>query len=136
MTTLMAMLLFLQDQPIYPSDAEAAPPTWLTILGVLVVVVMLAAGWKVFTKAGKPGWAVIIPIYNLIVMIQIAGRPIWWIILLIIPIVSIIISIIMCVDIARRFGKGTGFALGLAFLPFIFLPILAWGDAQYQPQAA
>jgi hypothetical protein len=96
------------------------------------VVLMIAGMWKVFTKAGKPGWASIIPIYNLIVLLQIAGRPIWWIILYLIPIVNIVIAILVTVDVAKRFGKGAGFAVGMVFLPFIFYPILGFGDAQYQ----
>ena len=94
-------------------------------------VLMIAGMWKVFTKAGKPGWAAIIPIYNIIVLLQVAGRPIWWIILYLIPIVNIIFAILVTVDIAKRFGKGGGFAVGMLFLPFIFYPILGFGDAQY-----
>jgi hypothetical protein len=88
--------------------------------------------WKTFEKAGKPGWASIIPIYNGIVMLQIAGRPVWWFFLYLIPLVNIIIAFIVMIDFAESFGKGVGFALGLIFLPIIFFPILAWGDAQYQ----
>jgi hypothetical protein len=85
----------------------------------------------VFSKAGKPGWAAIIPIYNVIVMLEIAGKPIWWIVLFLIPVVSIIMSIIVAIGIANNFGKGAGFGLGLAFLAPIFYPILAFGSAQY-----
>ncbi len=88
--------------------------------------------WMTFEKAGKPGWASIIPIYNGIVMLQIAGRPVWWFFLYLIPLVNIIIGFIVMIDFAESFGKGVGFALGLIFLPIIFFPILAWGDAQYQ----
>jgi len=85
-----------------------------------------------FTKAGKPGWASIIPIYNAIVLLEIAGKPIWWIVLLFIPLVNFIVIIIVVIDLAKNFGKGTGFGLGLAFLPFIFYPILGFGDAKYR----
>ena len=95
-------------------------------------VVVIAGWWNVFTKAGAPGWAAIIPIYNMVVLLQIAGRPIWWILLMLIPIVGIVVQVIMCIDIARNFGKGTGFGLGLAFLGFLFFPILGFGDAEYQ----
>jgi uncharacterized membrane protein YoaK (UPF0700 family) len=91
--------------------------------------------WKMFEKASKPGWAAIIPIYNAIVIIQIAGKPAWWFLLYLIPIVNIVIAVIVMLNLARSFGKGTGFALGLVFLSGIFIPILAWGDAQYQPQS-
>ena len=99
----------------------------------------LEASQKVFDKAGEPGWAAIVPIYNFIVMLRIAGKPGWWILLMLIPGVNLIIMIIAMIALAARFGKGTGFGLGLAFLPPIFLPMLAWGDAQpsaMQPSAA
>ncbi len=103
-----------------------------TIIWLAVVVVMIAAMWKVFDKAGEPGWAAIVPIYNLYVLLKIAGRPGWWILLFLIPFVNFVIAIIVAFDVAKRFGKEAGFALGLVFLPFIFYPLLAWGDAQYQ----
>ena len=74
---------------------------------------MIAAMWKVFTKAGKPGWAAIIPIYNGVVLLDIAGKPVWWIILFLIPIVNFIFFILTYVGLADRFGKGGGFAVGL-----------------------
>ncbi|MFN0275619.1 MAG: DUF5684 domain-containing protein [Chitinophagales bacterium] len=101
------------------------------IIYIAVIVIVIAGMWKAFEKAGKPGWAVIIPIYNIIVMLQIAKRPLWWIFLLIIPLVNIIILFIMSIDIAKNFGKEAGFGVGLALLGFIFWPILGFGDAQY-----
>ena len=99
---------------------------------MLVVAVPIIAGmWKTFVKAGKPGWAAIIPIYNVVVMLEIVGRPIWWIILMLIPCVGIVVQIIIYIDLAKSFGKGSGFGVGLALLPFIFLPILGFGDARY-----
>ena len=110
------------------------------ILGVvafyLVVLVFFAiVGWKIFAKAGKPGWAVIVPIYNLVVYLEITKRPLWWIILCLIPLVNIVVSIIMVFDLARKFGKGIGFGFGLLFLGFIFAPVLAFGSAKYNPNA-
>ena len=105
---------------------------WL-VLGVLVI----AAMWKLFTKAGKPGWAAIIPIYNFIVLLEIVGRPVWWVILLFIPFVNFVVDIILMIDLAKSFGKSTGYAIGMIFLPFIFLPMLGFGSAQYMgPSAA
>ena len=106
------------------------PVFWIIYAAVIILIV--AAVWKVFTKAGKPGWASIIPIYNLIVLLEIAGKPIWWIILLLIPLVNFVIAILVYISLAEKFGKGVGFALGLVFLPFIFFPILAFGDATYR----
>lgn len=105
------------------------------LIGILVylafVVLIIAGYWKTFVKAGKPGWAAIVPFYNIIVMLQIARKPLWWILLLFIPLVNFIILILLSIEIAKAFGKGAGFGLGLAFLSFIFYPILGFGDAQY-----
>ncbi len=97
-----------------------------------LIVAIIAGFWKVFVKAGKPGWAAIIPIYNAIVLLEIAGKPLWWIILFFIPIVNIIVGIIACIALAKKFGKSDAFGVGLALLGFIFFPILGFGDAQYQ----
>ena len=103
---------------------------WIVYLGIIVVVI--AGIWKSFVKAGKPGWAAIIPIYNLIVMLEIAGKPVWWFLLFLIPFVNLIIAIMVMIAIAEKFGKGAGFGIGLALLGFIFWPILGFGDAQYE----
>lgn len=102
-----------------------------TLIGLVFSVVMIIALWKVFTKAGKPGWASLIPIYNLIVLLEIVGRPGWWVILMLIPFVNVVIGIIVVFDLAKSFGKGAGFALGLLFLNVIFILILAFGNAKY-----
>src|ERR1043166_8101205 len=101
------------------------------LIGLAIGVFLIASMWKVFTKAGKRGWAVIVPIYSTIVMLEIAGKPAWWIVLLLIPFVNFIILIIVAVALANNFGKGAGFGLGLAFLGIIFYPILGFGSAQY-----
>jgi hypothetical protein len=97
---------------------------------------MIAACWKIFTKAGQPGWAAIIPIYNWYILCKIVGRPGWWVILFFIPFINFIIGIIVCIDLAKSFGKGVGFAIGLILLGVIFFPILGFGSAQYQGPAA
>jgi len=102
-----------------------------TIIQLILTVLAIAGMWKAFEKAGKPGWAAIIPIYNAIVMLEIAGRPLWWILLFFIPIVNIVVAIIVSIDIAKGFGQGAGFGVGLALLGFIFWPILGFGNAQY-----
>ena len=103
---------------------------------LLITVAMVAGFWKVFVKAGKPGWACLVPIYNAVVMLQIVGRPIWWLILLFIPFVNFIVAIIVGIDMAKSFGKGAGFGIGLAFLAPIFYPILGFGDARYSGPSA
>ena len=106
------------------------------IVMLAIGVVMIASMWKVFTKAGQPGWAAIVPIYNAIVLLQITGRPLWWVILLMIPLVNIIIGLMVAIDLAKSFGQSTGFAFGLIFLGFIFVPILGFGSARYVGPAA
>jgi len=107
------------------------------LLGFAFGVFMLIAMWKIFKKANKPGWASIIPFYNVWVMLEIVGRPGWWLLLMLIPGVNLVIGIIVLVDLAKSFGKGGGFAVGLLLLPYVFFPILGFGDAQYQgPSAA
>jgi hypothetical protein len=126
------LLAFLMQSDNSGNNAAAAGiGIGMTVVWLALVVLMIAALWKIFDKAGEPGWAAIIPVYNLYILLKIAGRPGWWILLFFIPFVNFIISIIVSIDIAKRFGKGTGFALGLVFLPFIFYPMLAWGDASY-----
>lgn len=96
-------------------------------IGIFMIICM----WKVYSKAGKPGWAAIVPIYNIVVLLEIVKKPVWWLILLLIPIVNIIIMILIYVELAKAFGQGVGFGLGLIFLSIIFFPILAFGDYQY-----
>jgi Family of unknown function (DUF5684) len=104
----------------------------LILIYVAIIVLVIAGFWQVFTKAGEAGWKSIIPIWNIIVLLRIIGRPLWWIILLLIPLVNIVISLIISLDLAKSFGKGNGFGVGLWLLGFIFVPILGFGSATYQ----
>lgn len=107
------------------------------ILYLAIIVIMIIAMWKIFTKAGKPGWAVLIPIYNIIVMLEIVGKPTWWIIIiLLVPIVNIIFLIWMVNLLSLSFGKDVGFTIGILLLSFIFIPILGFGKAEYKGPAA
>jgi hypothetical protein len=118
-------------------STQGEPPSPVSIIfGLLVALVLIVAMWKVFTKAGQPGWASIIPIYNLYIWCKIVGRPWWWILLMLIPFVNFIVCIILCIDLAKSFGKGVGFGIGLALLGIIFFPILGFGSAQYQGPSA
>jgi len=108
----------------------------LIVVYVAYAIFVFASFWRVFTKAGKPGWAALIPIYNFIVLLKIVGRPLWWILLFLVPIVNIIVIFVIYIDLAKSFGKSTGFGVGLVLLGFIFLPILAWGSATYRGPAA
>jgi len=97
-----------------------------------VFAVIIAGMWKVFVKAGKPGWAAIVPIYNIIVLLEICGKPIWWIVLFFVPCLNFIAGILIGISVANSFGKSQGFGIGLGLLPMIFYPLLGFGDAQYQ----
>ena len=116
----------------FAQAGESEPSPFAGIVGLLIVIVVLAGMWKAFAKAGQPGWACIIPFYNAYVLCKIAGRPGWWFLLMFIPMVNLVIIIIVSIDVAKRFGQGAGFGIGLALLGFIFWPILGFGSAQYR----
>ena len=106
-----------------------------SFVGFIVSVLSIVALWKLFKKAGKPGWASIIPIYNIVVLFQIVNISPWLILLMLIPIVNfvvmLVLSIVVCSRLAKAYGKGTGFAIGLFFLYPIFILILGLGDSKY-----
>ena len=131
----LSLLAQVEYSSSYSSQGQA-PSLVSMIFGLLIALSLIVAMWKVFTKAGQPGWASIIPIYNLYIWCKIVGRPGWWVILLLIPFVNFIIGIILCIDMAKSFGKGVGFGIGLALLGIIFWPILGFGSAQYQGPSA
>jgi len=108
----------------------------IVIIYLAIIVLGIAALWKVFVKAGKPGWAAIVPIYNLIVLIEITGKPLWWFILFLIPFVNYVFIIWTINLVSKSFGKDVGFTLGLIFLAPIFWPILGFGSAKYKGPAA
>ncbi|RKH43075.1 signal peptidase I [Corallococcus interemptor] len=123
-----------EQQAAQPSGAFLA---LMSVIYLAVLVVGIASLWKIFVKAGQPGWAAIVPFYNLYILLNIVGRPIWWMaMLLLCPPAAFIASIILSIDLAKSFGKDTGFGIGLFFLGIIFGPMLAFGDAQYQGPAA
>ena len=132
LTSLLTNTALLAQAEVQPPEIPQMPavsPVVFIVYGI-VVLLMIAAMWKVFAKAGEPGWASIVPIYNYVVWCKIVGRPAWWVVLFFVcaPVVVIILSI----DLAKCFGKGVGFALGMVFLPFIFWPMLGFGSATYQ----
>ena len=104
-----------------------------------IAVFLIICQWKIYEKAGKPGWASIIPIYNIVVLLEIVKKPIWWLVLLMIPLVNVVIAILIMIELAKVFGKDGGFTVGLILLPYVFYPILAFGDAKYigdEPEVA
>lgn len=122
-------------------NGEKVPcPGFGTLLGIFggffvlyigILVLMLAANWRIYSKAGHPGWASLIPVYNIVVLLEIVGKPTWWVILCFIPLVNIVVGIIVIINLAKAFGKSGGYAAGLIFLPFIFYPMLGFGQATY-----
>jgi hypothetical protein len=122
---------------------------WFVII-IAVYVVTVIGLWKMYVKAGRPGWAAIVPVYNWWVWVEMIGKPRWWfwalvasVLLSWIPVVGIILSILMfviyllgCLEMAKVFGRGSGTGIGLWLVPFVFAPILGFGDAQYVGAAA
>ncbi len=112
--------------------ASAVGANGVILLIILAILVFEAASlWKILTKAGRPGWAILIPIYNSYVLIKIAGKSGWWLLLFFIPFVNAVALIIILNELARSFGRGGGFTIGLVLLPYIFFPILGFGSDQY-----
>ncbi|PLX04496.1 MAG: hypothetical protein C0595_03010 [Marinilabiliales bacterium] len=102
---------------------------------VIIVVIYIAAQWRIYEKAGKPGWAAIIPIYNFLVLLEIVGKPWWWLLLMLIPGVNIIFAVWVVNLLSKSFGQNEGFTLGLLFLSIIFYPMLAFGNYEYKGPA-
>jgi hypothetical protein len=128
-------LAVLQNNPsgaLGPLFSGAALLVWLAIF-----IVAIAAGWKVFEKAGQPGWAIIIPIFNIYIILKIVGRPAWWLVLYFIPVVNIVIAVIISMDMAKSFGQSAVFGIVMLFLLCgIGYLILAFGSARYIGPAA
>ncbi len=96
-----------------------------------LTIIVLVGNWRVYEKAGQPGWATLIPIVNLYFLLQIAKKPTWWMLLLIVPFVNIVIAFIINIEVAKNFGRSAGFGVGLTLLNVIFIPILGFGDDKY-----
>jgi len=108
----------------------------LWFLYIAAIVAFVAGLWMVFTKAGEDGWKAIIPIWNVLILLKIVGREWWWIILMLIPIVGFIVWIIVALDLAKSYGRGTGFGIGLIIFPYIWTIILGFGSDTYKGPAA
>jgi len=105
----------------------------LIYLGLIALLVV--SEWKIFTKANKPGWACLIPIYSTLVLLEIIGKPWWWIFLFFIPIVNLVFAIWMINLLSKSFGKDEAFTVGLLLIPIIFYPILGLGSSKYMGPA-
>ncbi|MGH9304494.1 MAG: DUF5684 domain-containing protein [Acidimicrobiales bacterium] len=121
---------------ILGAAASAQSDVVLFVVILALVVLEIAAMWRIFEKAGRPGWAAIVPVYNMYVLLKVVGRPGWWLLLLLVPILNWIVLIVVLYDLSCSFGKGVGFTAGLVLLGFIFYLILGFGSAQYLGPAA
>ena len=101
------------------------------VVWLVVVVVLLAAYWRIFAKAGRPGWASLIPIYNVVTLLHITGRSGWWVVGMCVPLLNIFVAIRLVFELAGAFGRGIGFGFGLLLLSPIFVPVLGFGDSRY-----
>lgn len=128
-----ALSLFSQTTNIETSSGGSP---MLVIAYLALIALVIVAFWRVFEKAGKPGWAAVIPIYNAYIILKIVNRPGWWLLLYLIPIVNLIVYIVVSVDLAKAFGKSTAFGIfGLWLFSFIGYLILAFGEAEYKKSA-
>lgn len=91
----------------------------------------MVGAWKVFEKAGKPGWAILVPVYNIWVWVDLSGKEPIWFVLALVPFINVVAQFVVNIAIAERFGKDVGYGIGMALLPFVFYPILGFGDARY-----
>ncbi|WP_254513738.1 DUF5684 domain-containing protein [Anatilimnocola floriformis] len=98
-----------------------------------IALIPLIGMWKLFEKAGKPGWAAIVPIYNAYVLTEIAGMDIMWFFFTFVPCLNIVAAVMIWINVAKNFGKDTGYAIGIILLPIVFIPLLGFSDARYTP---
>jgi hypothetical protein len=106
------------------------------MLTVAIYVIFVIGAWRVFSKADRPGWWSIIPIWNAIVLLQITGRSGWWVLGYLIPLLNLFVQIRWGIEMAQSYGRGIGFAIGLILLEPLFLVILGFGDTSYLGPAA
>ncbi len=115
-------------------DLEVFFAAFAIIFGIIytaIIVLMIVAKWFIYEKAGQPGWAVIIPIYNTLIMLKIVGKPWWWIFLFMIPFANIVFLVWMTNLLSKSFGHDEGYTVGLLFLPYVFYPLIAFSKDKY-----
>lgn len=119
----------MQYSTSVPDSTLAALAVFALIVWLVAAIaglVVLVATWKLFDKAGKPGWATLIPIYNVIVMLEIVRRPIWWLVMLLLPFANIVFSVMLTIDFVKAYGKSTLYGVVSIFFPFVTYPLLAF----------
>ena len=110
------------------TDTQA---TVITIVALVLLPVLIASMWRIFTKAGEPGWHAIVPFLNTYTMIKVAGKPGWWFLLYLVPCVNYVVAFVVFFNVAKQFGRSAAFGVGTALLSPIFLPILAFGSSEH-----
>lgn len=120
----------MEYEPTDTTGLFAVLGSMMLFFGIFLVF-FIVCNWKIFVKAGKPGWAAIVPIYNVIILLEIVGKPTWWVLLFFIPLVNIVIAIMVTHELSLSFGQGIGMTLLLLLIPIVGYPMLAFGSAQY-----
>lgn len=126
-----------QQSSAIPQQNIAVPngsgfPVLILLIALTVSVLIIAGQWIVFQKAGHAGWKSLVPLYNMYILMQISGKPGWWMFLLFIPLVGLIVYLFAMLSLAKKFGRSELFGVGLLLLPMIFFPLLAFGESQYE----
>jgi hypothetical protein len=105
----------------------------MMVLGICLVIaaIMIAGLWKVFVKAGQPGWACLVPIYNVYTLVLIAGKPGWWTLLYFVPFVNIVVGVLVAISVAKSFGRSAAFGVFLLFFLGIGYLIIGFGGDRY-----
>lgn len=136
MTLVPALLLQQEDFPAAAGGAAIAGMGLVMMLVMMVITAVFIIGmWKLYVKAGQPGWASLVPVYNIVVLLQIVGRPVWWVVLFFVPFVNFVMMLLVMIDLAKSFGQGAGMVV-LMLLGGIGFLALGFGGARYLGPAA
>ena len=101
------------------------------LAGLAASIFFIVSMWKVYAKAGRPGWGCLIPIYNLYLLLRMAGMSGWWLLACFVPLLNLVPTFMIPFGVAKNFEKGVGFGVGILLLPIVFYPILAFGEARF-----
>lgn len=127
------------DPAVYDTAMGGTAAGILLVLGLFfawAILLMICSMMGIFIKANKPWWAALIPIYNLVVLLEIVGKPIWWLLFMFVPIANFVVSILIAHSLSRSFGKDAAYTAGLVLAGIVFYPMLAFGSARYQGHPA
>jgi hypothetical protein len=128
---IIPVILHIVDFSIITKNPNSEKIYYLSVIALILFILQIVSTWIIFVKAGQKGWYSLIAIYRITIELKILKKPMWWTILLLLPFVNIYFYIVTKIRLAKAFGKNIFFAIGLIFLPFVFYPILAFGDSKY-----